>query len=105
MCRFASANDGAAQTTVSGTISYRRVYVSKFFPEGMTLLRSIADAHAMDRLNEGSWGNDPVGHGRLAAVVMDGILTDCARRLFDHTLTALYPHRMHWIILGNKPSV
>ena len=72
----ASANDGAAQTTVSGTISYRRVYVSKSFPEGMTLSRSIADAHAMDRLNEGSWGNDPVGHGRLAAVVMDGILTD-----------------------------
>ena len=42
----------------------------------MTLQRSIADAPAMDRLNEGSWGNDPVGHGRLAAVVMDGILTD-----------------------------
>ena len=71
----------------------------------MTLLRSIADAHAMDRLNEGSWGNDPVGHGRLAAVVMDGILTDWARRLFDHTSTALYPHRMYWIILGIRPPV
>ena len=56
----------------------------------------------MDRLNEGSWGNDPVGHGRLAAVVMDGILTVWARRLFGYTSTALFPHWMHWIILGNK---
>ena len=57
----------------------------------MTLQRSIADAHAMDRLNEGSWGNDPVGHGRLAAVVDFGLLDD----ILGKALYAVIPE-MHY---------
>ena len=39
---------------------------------GLTPFKSIADAQAMDRQYDGSWGTDLVGYGRLAAVAKDG---------------------------------
>ena len=39
---------------------------------GSTPFESIADAQAMDRQYDGSWGTDLVGYGRLAAVAKDG---------------------------------
>ena len=39
---------------------------------GLTPFKSIADAQAMDRQYDGSWGIDLVGYGRLAAVAKDG---------------------------------
>ena len=39
---------------------------------GSTPFESIADAQAMDRQYDGSWGIDLVGYGRLAAVAKDG---------------------------------
>jgi len=44
----------------------------EFISWGSTPFKSIADAQAMDRQYDGSWGIDLVGYGRLAAVAKDG---------------------------------
>ena len=46
--------------------------VSTVLSWGLTPFKSIADAQAMDRQYDGSWGTDLVGYGRLAAVAKDG---------------------------------
>ena len=45
---------------------------AQHYPWGLTSLNSIADAQAMDRQYDGSWGIDLVGYGRLAAIAKDG---------------------------------
>ena len=44
---------------------------TEFLSWGSTPFESIADAQAMDRQYDGSWGIDLVGYGRLAAVAKD----------------------------------
>ena len=46
--------------------------LAKSLTWGSTPLGRIADAQAMDRQYDGSWGTDLVGCGRLAAVAKDG---------------------------------
>ncbi len=65
---------------------------------GLTSFKSIADAQAMDRQYDGSWGTDLVGYGRLAAVAKDGarattLMTLCFL-IFSRAISSVFNAKM-----------
>ena len=64
---------------------------TEFLSWGSTPFESIADAQAMDRQYDGSWGIDLVGYGRLAAVAKDGHLkTQCDDVVFSKPIWSYF---------------
>ena len=62
--------EGRPRFSIFGIIVYFKKH--GIYLGALTPFKSIADAQAMDRQYDGSWGIDLVGYGRLAAVAKDG---------------------------------